>query len=91
MLDRAYRVHLIGWVIVWCGGAIVVLFPGIISRVAEWLGIGRGVDVVLYIGMMVLVYVVFRLVVRMYIMEQELTHIVRELALREHRGKNKDS
>lgn len=91
LVDRAYRVHIVGWIVVWVLGGLVVVFPAVLSRVAEILGIGRGVDVVVYIGMMVLVYVVFRLMIRIYLMEREITKLVRHIALRGDADHERDS
>lgn len=83
LTDSRYRIRLIAWVFLWVGGAVAVLFPRLLSRVADYLGIGRGVDVVLYVGMMALTYLVFRMMIRLYVIEREITTLVQHIALKD--------
>jgi hypothetical protein len=69
------------WMGLWAGVAIVVLDPNLTQRVARVLGVGRGVDAVFYLTIVVLFYLVFRVHMRMRGLEQQLTELVRKLAL----------
>jgi hypothetical protein len=74
------RLMLIGFV----GLAVVaVLFPGLLTQVAQFVGVGRGADLLLYgltITFLGFVAASYR---RMRNLEQHLTTLARELALRE--------
>lgn len=93
LVIRRYRQQRIGtlalflWLTLWVGVAVVILFPDITMVVADVLGIGRGVDLVLYLGFILVFYLLFRMGVRMERMDREITQIVRALALKEGGGK----
>jgi small membrane protein len=72
----------VAWLLLWTGAAIAVVVPRTTIIVAQALGIGRGVDLVLYVSIIVILYLLFRLFVRMEQMERDLTKLVRTIALR---------
>ncbi len=69
------------WLAIWGGLIFVVFFPGITSYFAQLLGIGRGVDVIVYVSISLLFYLIFRLYVKLEETEREITKLVREHAL----------
>lgn len=69
------------WSIVWIGIIIVALIPGISGLFADFFGIGRGADFIVYIGVIVLFYLMFRLYVKAEKTEKDITKLVREIAL----------
>lgn len=71
------------WLLLWAGAAVVILFPNSTVGVAHLLGIGRGADLVLYLSAILILYLVFRVYVRLEQMDRNMTKIVRTLALRE--------
>lgn len=73
------------WLIFWLLVAIIDFFPAIIARLADLVGVGRGVDLVIYTAICVLLYVVFRYNLRINKLEQNITDIVRKVALNESR------
>src|SRR3989338_6450633 len=70
------------WVILWVGASVVVLVPKTSERIAAILGVGRGVDVVVYLSIATLFYFMFRIMTRLDRMEREITKDVRAAALR---------
>lgn len=60
---------------------ISVLFPAITTRVAQFVGVGRGTDLILY--MLVLAFLSYSVVNyrRMNILENRMTDLARELAI----------
>src|SRR5829696_2905027 len=62
-----------------------VLDPNLTSFVANFLGIGRGSDVVLYISIALIFYLLFRLSISIEETRREITEIVRKIALTNHR------
>jgi small membrane protein len=73
------RLLLVGFVVL---AALAVLFPRLLTQVAQTLGVGRGADLLLYgLTVFFLGYVAstYR---RMRHMEQQVTTLARELALR---------
>jgi hypothetical protein len=68
------------WMFIWLTLIISSFFPDLITKVANFIGVGRGVDVIIYISIGTLFYLIFRLYVKLEESQQELTVIVRELA-----------
>ena len=71
------------WAVVWAVGLTAVWFPDTTTRMARWIGVGRGADAILYLSIALLSYLVFRLYVLLDRHEQALTRLVTELALRD--------
>ena len=86
--DKAISLQeLILWTIFWFIVAFVIIFPEVTSIVANWLGVGRGVDLVIYISVLILFYLIFRTLVRLDKIEKDITKIVREVALKDQNKK----
>lgn len=73
-------VEFIGWLLFWLLTAVVVIFPDLASYVASIFGVGRGSDLVLYIGLVLAFYLIFRIYVRLEKYDRDLTVVVRNLA-----------
>ena len=69
------------WTGLWVGVAVVVLDPSLTQRFARVLGVGRGVDAVFYLTLVLLFYLVFRVHMRIRGLERQITELVRKLAL----------
>jgi hypothetical protein len=65
----------------WLFVALVALTPQSTDIFANYVGVGRGADLLVYIAIVVLFYVVYRLLVRQQKMTEEITELVRRLAL----------
>ena len=72
--------ELIFWLGVWGGLIFVVFFPDVLSSVANLVGIGRGIDVIIYTSIAVLFYMLFRLYVKLEDTERHVTRLVREIS-----------
>ena len=80
--------ELLFWSIIRIAVIVVALFPEIISNLSEIAGVGRAVDLVVYVSIIVLFYLIFRLYVIIDSKNREMTTLVRELAIRD--AKHKD-
>jgi len=60
---------------------LVVAFPTETTRLANSLGIGRGVDLVVYASIATLFYLIFRIYVQIEDIRHEITEVVRQIAL----------
>lgn len=69
------------WSFLFATAVYLTTFPNQASKLAQLLGIGRGVDAVIYISITALFYLVFRLYVYLENVRQEITDLVRKLAL----------
>ncbi len=70
------------WMLIWIAAIVVILLPGTSFFFADILGIQRGADFVVYISIIALFYLVFRLYVKIDSVEKNVTKIVREAAIR---------
>ena len=71
----------VAWTCLWVAAAIVILLPGITTVFANIVGIGRGVDLVVYVSVFVLFLLVFHLHVVHDRIEKSITELVRYEAL----------
>lgn len=72
------------WLVFWLAVAVAFLTPESLTRIANLMGIGRGADLVLYVAVVVVFYLMFRIFIRLEKMERHLTKIVRRDALNDH-------
>jgi len=70
------------WLAIWGGLFFVVFFPSITSHIARFVGIGRGIDVIVYTSIGLLFYMIFRMYVKIEELEMQLTKIVRDISIR---------
>lgn len=71
------------WTIGTIGALVVVWVPETSSRVAQLFGVGRGADVIVYFGLVLLFVLVFQLHVSHVRLERQLTELVRREALKD--------
>lgn len=71
------------WSIVWIGAAVVVLLPKTATLVANFFGVGRGADFIIYGSVAVLFFLIFKIFVALDGLERKLTEIVRKDALQD--------
>lgn len=70
------------WLFFWLAAALLVIFIKLIDKVVADLGFsGSGIEVLIYIGIALLFYLIFRLRLRLEKIEKDITKIVREIAL----------
>ena len=75
------------WTLVWGGFNVLVFFPGLLSSIAELIGIGRGVDVIIYSSIVMIFYLIFRIYIKLEETQREITELVRKIAINEKRKK----
>ena len=78
---RMRTLNFLFWTLVWLGTAAIIIFPDATSFVAHILGIGRGADLIIYASLLVSFYLIFRIHLMLARLEQEITEIVRAIAL----------
>lgn len=69
------------WILIWILVLVAVIKPELTTQLAKRLGIGRGVDVVLYISIVLLFYLNFRSNVMIENLRHEITRLTRIIAL----------
>lgn len=71
------------WTCVWVAAGVVIVLPETTSVLARWLGVGRGVDLVLYASVVTLFLLLFKAFLSIDELEKRLTDLVRRDALRD--------
>lgn len=69
------------WLLGSCAALVVTWYPNTASILANLVGVGRGADLIVYLGILLLFVLVFQLHVSHVRLERQLTKIVREQAL----------
>lgn len=68
------------WVIFWLAVGTAILMPKLTIFLANYLGVGRGADLVVYASLIFVFYMIFRLFVRQQRLEKDISKIVEEIA-----------
>lgn len=79
---RSPRRNGLFWTAVWLAAGYLILNPLLTTRIAGWLGIGRGADLLLYIAILAGLAGSFYFYVRHRRLEVVVTEIIRREALR---------
>lgn len=78
--DRPYFFKAVFLSIFWAGVLVLIWFPRIMGLLGEITGVGRGVDVLVYLSIIFLFYYVLRQNNKIDILEGQITKLVREIA-----------
>ena len=71
------------WALFWLVAGTAVLLPQTTSIAASFVGIGRGVDLAIYVALILVFYILFRIFVRLEQMERNITKLVRKMGMEE--------
>jgi hypothetical protein len=82
---------LVLWIFIWLVIIGISINPDITNLFASLLGIGRGLDLILIIGLIGSYYLIFRIYTMIESIENEITLLVRELALQKEDLKEKSN
>ncbi len=75
------KLQLLFWIVVWSSAAFIINIPAATTFIAALLGIGRGVDLIIYVSFLAVFYLIFRIHLVLNRIDQEITQIVRSMAL----------
>lgn len=79
------------WLTIWAAALLAIFFPEKTSELARVAGIGRGADIVIYISLALLFYLVFRLHVYLEDLRTQISALIREISLLEAKKGKKRS
>jgi hypothetical protein len=79
------RFQFLFWIVVWVGAATIISHPDTSTFLAELVGIGRGADLIIYVGFVIAFYLIFRIHLMLNRIEQDITQIVSTMALEQLR------
>ena len=82
-----WRVFLF-WSTIWVLGIIVISLPSTAEYIAQLLGIGRAVDLILYVSVALLFYLIFRIYVKINQIDEAITKVVRDIAIEKTKHKH---
>lgn len=71
------------WVLLWLGVGVVVFCPQLTDKLAAGIGLqsAKGIDLVVYVAVAVVFYLVFRIFMRIEQLDHNITKIIRHLAI----------
>lgn len=75
------------WLIIWIAAIVAILYPKTVSFISDFFGIGRPADLILYTAVILLFYLVFRIYVSIDSIQQSITKVVREVAIKREKKK----
>lgn len=73
----------LAWSLLWIVATGIVMVPNVTTMIAQFVGVGRGADLVLYASVPTLFLLVFKLFIQHEQLERKLTDVVRRDALRD--------
>ncbi len=85
--DITLREFLI-WLLFWVLVAAAAWVPKRTDAIAQFLGVERGADLLVYVSIIVLFFIVFKLLTKIEKIDRDVTKIVREIALRDDQKKD---
>ena len=71
------------WSLFWGAVVIVAFRPETTATIAHVFGVGRGADLAIYLALLLVFFLMFRLFARLEDLERQLTRFVRAQALKE--------
>lgn len=89
-IDRARRQYVkkhvskywfVAWTMMWAVVVFIALLPRAIDELARIVGVERGADLLVYVAVVVLVYTVHRMLIRQRRHSEEMTELVRTIAI----------
>lgn len=63
------------------GAVVFIIFPDLTNRIAHFLGVGRGADLVFYVSILIFWIVILKLFSRIRKLEQMVTSVIRKDAI----------
>lgn len=68
--------------LLWISALYFVLNPNLLIEIANEIGIGRGVDLAIYLSILLLFYLAYKILVKLEKINRDITKMVRNSALR---------
>ena len=79
-------VEFFGWLVIWLLAGVVIVFPDVASYLAIQLGVTRGADLIIYISVVMIFYLLSRIFTRLNKTDKDITKIVRHLSLQDEKS-----
>jgi len=69
------------WMIFWLSVAVATILPQKTDLIAQKVGVERGADLLVYLSIVVLFFIVFKILVKLEKIDKDITKIVRDDAI----------
>jgi hypothetical protein len=70
------------WAVMWFVLILIAFFPGLTTILADFLGIQSGTGLVVYLSIIILFYIMFRMYAKIEDLEKQMTDLVRAVAMK---------
>ena len=81
--------ELLIWIIFWLSTTSIILNPEVTTTIANKVGIGRGADFTVYIGLLIVFYLLFKLFAQLDKLNNYISVLVEKIALLESKHNKK--
>jgi len=71
------------WIFLWFSGLFVIFYPGFLSKIANLLNIGRGVDFALYVSIILIFYMIYKINLKIEKINRDISKLIRKIAINE--------
>ena len=68
------------WFSIWCAVLVTIFFTPLIDALSRPIGVGRGIDLIVYISILILFYLVFQVHMKIDKLDRQITKVVREIS-----------
>jgi len=68
----------IAWLVVWIGTGVIFWFPQQTDKISKILGVSKGADLITYLAIIILAYLIFRIFIHLDRIEKNITKLTRE-------------
>ena len=89
--NKLSRFTFVAWLLFWLIALVIFWIPEITSYLAAALGIGRGVDLIIYISIVVIFYLIFKIYLYLNKLDSQITKVVRHFAINETKNNHESS
>ncbi len=77
---------MIYWILFWLVAGVVVVLPDTTFYFARALGVGRGADLVVYVALVTIFFMIFRLLIKIEKLNKDITKLTRKMTLDEKKS-----
>lgn len=79
--DKTSLIKILFWLFFWAGALVLIWLPqGTIDNIGQFFGVEKGLDLVVYISIIILFYIVLRIYNKVDKLQKDITKLVREIA-----------
>jgi len=71
------------WVLLWLAVGTAVIIPKTTDQIGQFVGVSRGVDLLVYLSIIVMFFIIFKVIVKLEKIERNVTKVVRHLSLKD--------